>query len=384
MPPPRSDPLDALQALVVVLDSDGRILRWNRACSDLTGYALEEVRGRPFRTAPLVSGDSVSLQQRLHHMAKGELPRRFESWCTTKRGIRRRIAWSCTSSSGAAGELEQVVVSGIDRTETWSTPSDLERNRRDEHILADVGSILTRSLDSEEALVGLAELAVRSFADLCIVDAVDDHGNMRRIDVACRRPEWHESAEALRAPRIDASPPDLLATVLRTSAPVLVSEVTPRFLESCARDEAQLSALRLLAPTSFLGVPLVARDRLLGAIGFLRITSQPPYGEADLELSEALARRAALAADNALLRRLTRRAIEARKRLLAGAAHDLRRPLNSLSVALRILERNLPPGEQGKMARQWSDTVSGSVFRATHLVTELLDVTGISARRHRD
>jgi PAS domain S-box-containing protein len=83
--------------------------------------------------------------------------------------------------------------------------------------------------------------------------------------------------------------------------PELVSEITDEMLVAAARDELHLDLLRELGLSSYMCVPLVARERVLGAISFVLAESGGRYGADDLELAEELARHAATAVDNARL-----------------------------------------------------------------------------------
>ena len=89
--------------------------------------------------------------------------------------------------------------------------------------------------------------------------------------------------------------------VARTGLPEIVPEVTDEMLVAAARDPEHLSILRLVGFTSVMIVPMIARERSVGVITFVAAESQYRYDERDLELTLELARRAALAIDNARL-----------------------------------------------------------------------------------
>jgi PAS domain S-box-containing protein len=68
---------EAVGALVVVLDLDGRIAYWNGPCSELSGYSLEEVRGRPFWDFLLVPEEVEGVKAALAKLPSAEHPTRF-------------------------------------------------------------------------------------------------------------------------------------------------------------------------------------------------------------------------------------------------------------------------------------------------------------------
>ena len=89
------------------------------------------------------------------------------------------------------------------------------------------------------------------------------------------------------------------AQSIRDGSPRLYRDVTNEIMEWATHDEQHLAVLRAIKPNSLLAVPLVARDRAIGALTFIRSTTQPGLDEKDLVFAEDLAVPAALALDNA-------------------------------------------------------------------------------------
>src|SRR5258708_1543700 len=86
-------------------------------------------------------------------------------------------------------------------------------------------------------------------------------------------------------------------------------------------------------------VPLVARGQIIAAMIWLTAESERRYNEDDLKLAEQIASRAALAVDNARLFKTAQDGVEARDRFLAMLGHELRNPLNSISIVAKLLQR---------------------------------------------
>ncbi len=99
----------------------------------------------------------------------------------------------------------------------------------------------------------------------------------------------------------DPDTPRGVGQVLRTGHPELVPEIPEPLIEEAAHDDEHHDILRRLGLKSYMIVPLVARGRTLGTISLVSAESGRCYGRAELELTEELARRAALAVDNARL-----------------------------------------------------------------------------------
>lgn len=109
--------LDTVGALVVVLDREGRIIRFNRACEQLTGYTFDEAQGKPiwdlFLAPEEVGQFKVLFQQISENVTRTE----YESCWVTRDGNPRTIAWSAGVLPGAKQTPRYVIASGIDVTE---------------------------------------------------------------------------------------------------------------------------------------------------------------------------------------------------------------------------------------------------------------------------
>ncbi|WP_190274171.1 PAS domain S-box protein [Geitlerinema sp. PCC 7407] len=109
--------LETAGALVVVLDQDGRIIRFNRACEQTTGYRFSEVQGIPFWDLFLVPEEIEPVKAVFEALKSGNFPSEFESYWQTKDGQRRLIAWSNTVLRPGDRAPQYIIGSGIDITE---------------------------------------------------------------------------------------------------------------------------------------------------------------------------------------------------------------------------------------------------------------------------
>jgi PAS domain S-box-containing protein len=210
-------------------------------------------------------------------------------------------------------------------------------------VLAGASEVLA-ALDVEPALQAVARLALPRLGSACAVDTFSETGGPRRIATAAL-----PGAE----PTTDGLPRPVLA-----GRPSLSGSTRER---SC------------------LSVPLIVQGEVAGAITFIA----PPerrYDAGDIELAEELARRAALALDNARLRRRWREALAARDEFLAIASHELRGPMASLHLAVRgLVDRVAPRREPGPGLDAREGKLVGAIDRAERrlerFVDELFDAT---------
>jgi PAS domain S-box-containing protein len=109
--------LDTVGALVVVLNSEGRILRFNPACELTTGYSLEEVQGKCIWDLFLPPQEIDRFRSIFELLRSDLLPQDYQSSWVTRRGDQRLIAWTSTLLPGADESSSYIIATGIDITE---------------------------------------------------------------------------------------------------------------------------------------------------------------------------------------------------------------------------------------------------------------------------
>lgn len=129
--------LETAGALVVVLDREGRILRFNRACEQTTGYSSEEVVGR-YVWDLFVLPDEVDGVRAVFEQLRGGEPRNdYENYWKGKGGFLRRISWSNTVLTDSNGMVDYIVAAGIDVTDLKKVQEQLRKTER----IAELGTL---------------------------------------------------------------------------------------------------------------------------------------------------------------------------------------------------------------------------------------------------
>lgn len=249
--------------------------------------------------------------------------------------------------------------------------SERRRRETEQSFLAEVGAVLASSLDYQDTLTSIAELAVRSFADACVVDVVEAGGEMRRLRVVSRDPSKAWACELLMRLPVDRKRPHMTASARDTGRTVLMSRMSPEMVASFAQSEEHLRTLRAVDPRSLIAVPLIAHGKLLGVIAFL--SSSRAYGPQDIHLAEEIAQRAAISLDNARLYLTTQRAVQARDDVLGIVVHDLRNPLGVILMQAGLLRR------QSERGSRCVEVIQRAANQMNHLIQDLLDVTCMEA-----
>jgi two-component system sensor histidine kinase DctS len=109
--------LDTVGALVCVLDKEGRIVMFNRACEETTGYRFEEVKGKYVWDLFLVEEDIEPVIQVIRNLQAGQFPNRHENYWLTRDGEKRMVVWTNTVLLDDDGGVKNIIGTGIDITE---------------------------------------------------------------------------------------------------------------------------------------------------------------------------------------------------------------------------------------------------------------------------
>jgi two-component system, LuxR family, sensor kinase FixL len=109
--------LETVDALVVVIDTQSRIVRFNKACERATGYTFEEVRGKKFTDLFLLPHEAGEVSQVTENLLSGQFPNQHENHWLTKNRQSRLISWSNTVLRDSAGRVEYIVATGLDITD---------------------------------------------------------------------------------------------------------------------------------------------------------------------------------------------------------------------------------------------------------------------------
>ncbi|HJW94730.1 MAG TPA: ATP-binding protein [Thermoanaerobaculia bacterium] len=236
-----------------------------------------------------------------------------------------------------------------------------ERGERRAAFIASAGQALSSSLDYEQTVLSLAKLIVPNLAEVCVIDMSDSAGALRRVAAVHRNPEEQVALNPLVGESI-GTVPDVLVRVM--------NERDARLVGAAAGMMRYISGAADAEERAVMVVPLVSRGQSLGVI----IAAAPrgkAFTEDDLSLCVDLARHGSFAIDNAHLYLDAQQAIRAREQVLAIVSHDLRNPLNAITLGAQLLQMSQLPDED----REQVDTIELSAKRMSRLIADLLDIT---------
>ena len=385
---------------IVGKDLDGVITAWNPAAESLFGFTAQEAIGRSIRM--IVPADRQTEEDDvLRRLRRGETIEHMETVRVRKDGTLIDIALTVSPIRDADGRI--IGASKIARDIGERLRAEAERARlltaeqaarawaesaeRRATVLSESSAALSVSLDSATTLRTVSRLVVPRFADWCLVDLVTREKTLERVAVSAAGPETEPLLSELQryAPDWTSSQPS--AAALRSRKTIVMPEVTDETLVSTVRDERHLAIMRQLRPQSAIAVPMVVRQRVIGAITLVRTTPGHRYDAADVAMAEELARRAALAVDNATLyseadqaRVQAESANRAKDEFLAVVSHELRTPMNAVYGWARMLQ-------MGQIDSTTTPRALDAIVRNAHvqlqLIDDLLDVSRIISGKMR-
>ncbi|MGB8651022.1 MAG: SpoIIE family protein phosphatase, partial [Mycobacteriales bacterium] len=229
-----------------------------------------------------------------------------------------------------------------------SARRDAERAQRRLALLAEATTMLAATLDVDAALDRLSHLVVPALGDFCTIHLLDEQSALRQVT----------------SRHVDASKQDLLAvveerqpgsltdaaataSVLRGEGPVLIERLGDDYFDDKVTDPELRQAYRALGIESAMVVPLTARRQVLGALGLFSSGSGRAFDDNDLATAADLARRAALAVDNARLYQREHEVAEALQRSMLPVLPEV--------PGIDRAARYLPSHTAGQVGGDWYD-----------------------------
>lgn len=355
---------------IIATDEEQHITLFNEGAEKIFGYKKNEVLGNSL---------ALLLPERFR-AAHAHQVQRFSASQESLRSMGQRgAAMFGRRKSGeefpADAAISQFEVAGQKQlTVILRDITEQQRYERTQRILAEVGPVLTTNLEYNETLSRLARFLAQELADLCIIDVIEESGEARRVEVACRDPLLGKACETLKKVQFERL--ELTGAILESKRSVLMPELTPEQIAEFTRGDVQLQAMRSFTPTALLAVPMLARGKVMGVLSMFTSSAAHAYGPDEVQLIEEIAQRAALSLENARLYRVAGQAIQARDDVLGIVAHDLRNPLNAIVLQLQLLKR-IP--EQTSRMQESAERIRKSVQRMNRLIQDLLDITRIEA-----
>jgi PAS domain S-box-containing protein len=364
---------------VLVQERNGQFVYANDAAAKVAGFSSTEQYLHA--TASEISGRLEVVDADGQPFDYSELPAsralRGEASPEMVVQFRRRDSWerrwSLTRSRVVQGADGQPLAISI-----FHDLTDRIQSEQRQAFLAEAGAQLGMSLDERATLEAITQLAVQQMADWSVVYVPDEDGTqLLRTAFAhkasTRMDLIRELEERYPPKQADDS---VLWRVVQRGAPVLVRDLSDATLVDVAEDPEHLRILRELQLVSGLYVPLQAGARTLGVLAlFTTAESGRRLGPDDLAVTQEIARRLALAVENARLYAQTRQAIRARDEFLSLASHELRNPVAAISGTAQLIQRARQRDRlDAATIERYMEVIERTAAHLASLTEDLLDV----------
>lgn len=304
---------------IALITLDGKFLQVNPALCELTGYSYDELIEMSFQE--ITHPDDLAVDW--NHVER-VLAQEISSYSLKKRYIRKdgSIVWIKVTSSVvwddegkpqyAVGIVEDISDAHRQAVQRQAALRERELAQAAQNFLVAASTSLSASLDYEVTLNNVANLAVPTLADWCIVDILESDNSIKHVAIAAANPEKYRTIQEIqrRYPASNKCNTQINQALLQGEY-LFYPQVPDSLLLEIAQDEEHLKLLTSLGIRSLMVIPIYSRGQLFGVISFVIGESLRYYQPPDLALATDIARRAAIAIDHARLYQETQQAKQA-------------------------------------------------------------------------
>jgi PAS domain S-box-containing protein len=345
-------------------DLEGRFEHVNQRYCEITGYSAAAL-------------SALTLQDITHPADLARHADLFREMVTDgrpfsidKRYLRPNgdVVWASNAVSlvrDRTGVAQHAIAVVVDITERKAA------EQRDQ-FLAQVSERLAELTDPPSTLQKITSVVVPQLADWCAIDLMDDDGQHKRVASSHVDSSTRELTHTLGAWSEDESGDlGIVTDVVNSRRAELIADIEQAATSQSSGD-SRLEALREFGIKAYVCVPLMSRDKLLGALAMGITAPGRTYSEADLALASELGRRVSTAVENANLYNAIRESVARKDEFLATLAHELRNPLAPLANSLNIMRT---AGGDARLVADARGVMERQVAQLRRLVDDLLDVS---------
>jgi PAS domain S-box-containing protein len=288
-----------------------------------------------------------------------------------------KISYLHSSSTPILNPAGEIVASVIVVTDV----TKIKKQENIAHFLSRVTSVLIESLNYKETIAKIAEACVPGFADGITINLLSENGIERFLTKHVDPQKQSILLDLDREFPLKLDATRMASRVILTGVSEIVEEVTGETFKMLS--EGQIRLISKLGPKSYIAVPVVVRNHIIGSITLLITADRSNFDQDDLQAADELARRVSLALENAQLYEASQKAIALRDEFISIASHELKTPITSMKLQLQLAEKMMHMDSHSEVHINYLKDVLNLSYKQLNrinvLVDDMLDVTRISS-----
>ena len=352
----------AESAAVLTLDCDQRIVHADSVAQRLFGSALQASAHTSFQQL-VVRRCRQGYRDQMARLVRGDTRSVFlgnDDELYLQRGDGTEFLAEATVTK-LPGARESLIVAVRDVTR--AREQDIVNQ-----FMAELGETLGASLDRATTIREFTRYCVERVADCCVVALEEDETHaatcvFTRRDAHSGRVQEGELTPAMVA---RLAP---LAQAIATGRSLLLERRSNAVMRDDPTFFPSMSAYGSIA------LPLVAGRTTVG--GIMLMSYGRNYQAADVDLVQRATQRLATAVHNARIYAAATHALRSHDDMLGFVSHDLRNPLNLITLAAGLLDHRTPAEDE--FTHHWLDAIVQGARRMDSLITDLLTRTRAQA-----